>query len=146
MADVHSKSQRSYNMSRIRSRNNTSTELRLASLFRVRGIKGWRRHFRVLGKHDFAFPEQRVAVFVDGCFWHKCPQCRLTPASHRDYWESKLDRNVARDRHVQQSLRSIGWTVIRIWEHSIRANPKAVLMRIQRALSSRKARSKSMRG
>ncbi len=74
MADVFSKSKRSKVMAAIRSKGNKDTELRLAFILRAYGIKGWRRHYPLPGKPDFVFPKQRLAVFVDGCFWHSCPK------------------------------------------------------------------------
>ena len=66
---------------------------------------------------DVIFPRVKVAVFVDGCFWHRCPDHGLDPKHNSGWWRDKLDRNVARDREVDAQLRSAGWTVIRIWEH-----------------------------
>lgn len=66
---------------------------------------------------DIAFPGKRVAVFVDGCFWHGCKVHRSVPISNEGYWRPKLERNVARDREVTSGLERAGWTVIRIWEH-----------------------------
>jgi DNA mismatch endonuclease, patch repair protein len=66
---------------------------------------------------DVVFTRQRVAVFLDGCFWHRCPQHGSHPRANSDYWGPKLDRNVERDRRVDRALRQGGWQVIRIWEH-----------------------------
>ena len=79
MADVFSKSKRSEVMSRIRSRGNQATELALAKLFRRHKITGWRRNQKVFGKPDFIFPKHKLAVFVDGCFWHGCPKHGTQP-------------------------------------------------------------------
>jgi DNA mismatch endonuclease (patch repair protein) len=106
-------------MSRIRGKGNLSTELRLIRLMRIAGITGWRRHHPVLGKPDFVFPKKKLAVFVDGCFWHMCPRCGYTPANNADFWRTKLKGNRERDRIVTRSLRKIGWTVLRIWEHEM---------------------------
>lgn len=125
-------------MSRIRGKGNKSTELALASAFRRSGIKGWRRHLVIelklgprvakrLGKTklvvrpDFAFKAERVAVFVDGCFWHRCPLHSKLPKNNREFWEQKLSRNVERDRIVDKELKKSGWTVWRLWEHSLTA-------------------------
>jgi DNA mismatch endonuclease (patch repair protein) len=66
---------------------------------------------------DVVFTRARVAVFVDGCFWHRCPEHGTRPRTHSGYWRAKLDRNVARDRRNDDALRSAGWTVVRVWEH-----------------------------
>jgi DNA mismatch endonuclease (patch repair protein) len=75
-------------------------------------------------------------VFVDGCFWHRCPKCSNMPANNREFWQQKLNSNVARDRRVNRELRALGWTVIRIWEHSVRI-PVSSIARIRRALARR---------
>lgn len=139
MPDVFSKHERSYVMSRIRSSGNRSTELRLLLLMKEERITGWRRRHRLIGRPDFVFPKERLAVFVDGCFWHGCPRCRNTPATNEAYWSEKNERNRARDRLITRTLRGEGWCVLRIWEHSLR-RPASVLVRIQRALAAARAR------
>lgn len=135
MPDVHDQQTRSFNMSRVRSSGNRSTELRLLRLMRVARITGWRRHYPLLGKPDFVFPRLRLAVFVDGCFWHACPLgCKPLP-KHNPFWRHKIAGNVARDREVAETLRSKGWKVLRIWEHDLASNERAVLTRIRRALA-----------
>jgi DNA mismatch endonuclease (patch repair protein) len=120
MADVFSKSKRSQVMSRIRSHSNKGTELALISLFRANGIIGWRRRFSIFGKPDFVFPKLRLAVFVDGCFWHCCPKHGRLPKSNDQYWHRKLANNRRRDRLVVKRLRRSGWTVIRVWERALK--------------------------
>ncbi len=66
---------------------------------------------------DIVFPKQRIAVFVDGCFWHSCPEHGTLPVRNADYWEPKLEKTVERDREVDAALTFMGWRVIRIWEH-----------------------------
>lgn len=107
-------------MSRIRSRRNRDTELLFASLLRKNGIWGWRRHPKIVGRPDFLFRKQRVAVFIDGCFWHCCRKCGNMPANNREFWEKKLGQNRIRDRFVTKTLKSKGWRVLRIWEHELR--------------------------
>jgi DNA mismatch endonuclease (patch repair protein) len=120
MADVLSKRKRSQVMAAIRSKGNKDTELKLASIFRAQGIKGWRRHGPLPGKPDFIFPKQRLAVFVDGCFWHGCRwHCRM-PQDNGQYWQAKISRNAARDRATTRLLRQTGWRVIRFWQHSLK--------------------------
>jgi len=131
--EIFTKEMRSYVMSRIRSSGNQTTELRVLALLKQNGIRGWRRRYRLQGNPDFVFPRQRLAVFVDGCFWHGCPKCRNAPASNRDYWSEKNRKNRARDRLVTRRLRKAGWTVIRLWEHSL-AKPRNALLRITRVI------------
>lgn len=126
MADRVTNKQRSYNMSRIRSSNNKSTETKLISLFRQSGIKGWRRHYPIYGKPDFVFRKEHVAIFVDGCFWHGCEECYQAPKNNASYWEEKLKRNKKRDKEVNKKLRQKGWIVLRIWEHSLNDPTKVV--------------------
>jgi DNA mismatch endonuclease (patch repair protein) len=135
MPDVFSKQERSYVMSTIRSSGNRSTELRLVVLMKREGITGWRRRYRLTGKPDFVFSKERLVIFVDGCFWHGCPRCRNIPATNKAYWVEKNERNRARDQLITRRLRDKGWTVLRIWEHSLRI-PQRVSNMIQRALAA----------
>jgi len=137
VADVLTPSQRSFNMSSIRSKGNRTTEQRMIGIMKAAGIKGWRRNYPLPGKPDFVFRRERVAVFVDGCFWHKCPACFRQPTSNEEYWQKKFARNVRRDRTVSAELRLRGWRVVRIWEHSLKREPARVATRMRRALSGR---------
>lgn len=119
MADWLSSEQRSRNMASIRSKGNASTEKVFLGLLREAGISGWRRHMNLPGKPDFAFPKQRVAIFVDGCFWHGCPRCYRLPEDNRRYWKAKMRSNRNRDRRRTRELRARGWTVLRCWEHRL---------------------------
>lgn len=120
MADIFSKTKRSSIMSKIKGRGNRTTELKLVSLFREKGIRGWRRHVLVAKtRPDFIFSKERLAVFIDGCFWHGCPKhCRI-PSSNVKFWKSKIARNRLRDKKSRLSLRKTGWHVVRIWEHEL---------------------------
>ena len=136
MADIFTKSKRSDVMSRIRSRGNKDTELVLMRVFRAHHIADWRRHQPVFGKPDFVFPKRRVAVFVDGCFWHGCPQHATKPRNNAAFWRKKFAANTRRDRLVTRTLRNGGWRVLRIWEHELaRKNEARLLRRIRRALA-----------
>jgi DNA mismatch endonuclease (patch repair protein) len=134
MADVFSKQKRSQVMAAIRSKGNKSTELKLASILRAYGITGWRRHQGVPGKPDFIFRRARLAIFVDGCFWHGCPKHGRNPGSNQSYWLPKLTRNKIRDRTVSKRLRSAGWIVLRFWAHAL-DGPEAVAKRVNSLLS-----------
>ena len=136
MADVFSIRKRSEVMSRIRGRGNKDTELVVVQLFRRNGITGWRRNQKIFGKPDFVFREARLAVFVDGCFWHGCPKhCRM-PVGNRAFWRRKFSRNRERDVLVNRTLRKAGWKVLRVWEHHLhRKHEAALLQRIRFALN-----------
>ena len=116
MADTLNAAQRSELMSRVRSRGNRATELRLISLLREHRITGWRRGAPLPGKPDFVFRAEKVAVFVDGCFWHGCPRHGRIPKTRVTFWTAKLARNAARDREVSRAMRAAGWKVLRVWE------------------------------
>ena len=136
MADVFTKAKRSEVMSRVRSRGNRSTELRMISIFRSHGISGWRRNRPVLGRPDFVFPAGRVAVFVDGCFWHGCPWHGRVPASNVAFWTKKFEANQRRDRLVTRTLKRLGWRVVRVWEHALSGDASRVAARVMAALAS----------
>lgn len=123
--DTVDPSVRSRIMSRIRSKGNFTTEVPLAKALRRMGITGWRRHVRIKTpcghvSPDFVFRSERLVVMVHGCFWHSCPRHGSVPKSNSEFWRSKLARNRARDKRNERELRSMGWEVVRIWEHSIR--------------------------
>jgi DNA mismatch endonuclease (patch repair protein) len=133
--DVFTKTKRSEVMSRIRGKGNKATEVALAKLFRANGITGWRRHYPIEGRPDFAFPKLKLAVFVDGCFWHSCPKHGVQPKANREFWVTKLQVNKARDRKINRLLRSKGWRVLRIWEHDLaKKRGLAALHRVEREL------------
>jgi len=100
-------------------RRDTAPEIALRRELHSRGLR-YRVDIAPTGtKHraDIVFTKQRVAVFVDGCFWHQCVQHRDVPRNNKEWWKKKLDRNVERDRQVDVALAVAGWTVLRIWEH-----------------------------
>jgi len=106
-------------MSRAR-RRDTAPEVAIRREAHRRGLR-YRVDTPVVGlprrRPDMVFTRQRVAVFVDGCFWHSCPVHATVPKSNRDWWVAKLERNVVRDRETDDLLRVLGWTVLRFWEH-----------------------------
>lgn len=134
MMNIPTSCARSRNMSLIRSSNNASTELRLLSIFHDFRISGWRRNFKLLGKPDFVFPKLRVAIFVDGCFWHMCPKHCSLPKSNSEFWRNKLLSNRRRDKRVGKELTTRGWMVVRVWEHELNRR-KLVAGKICRILS-----------
>ncbi|MCC6914904.1 MAG: DNA mismatch endonuclease Vsr [Rhodospirillaceae bacterium] len=117
MVDHLTPEERSRNMSRVPNRN-TGPEIIVRKLCHALGFR-FRLHSRHLpGSPDLVFPRLRSAVFVHGCFWHRHKGCRRAsvPASRRDYWMAKFDRNVARDRKAIRDLRKMGWRVLVVWE------------------------------
>ncbi len=134
MADVFSKEKRSDVMSRIRGSGNKDTEIALVTIFRKYKIIGWRRRQKVFGKPDFVFWNQRVAIFVDGCFWHQCPLHSSIPKQNQEFWQKKLQLNTIRDQKVNNYLKEKGWTVIRIWEHELK-NEEYVCNLVKSALN-----------
>jgi len=135
--DRISKAERSAIMSRIRGQGNKRTEIGVISLFRKSGIKGWRRHliikleqikisasdgtkFKPQVRPDFVFPKFKVALFIDGCFWHGCPKCYRKPKSRGRFWTAKVRRNKERDKFQTMALKRNGWHVIRIWECALK--------------------------
>lgn len=136
MPDVFTSTKRSQVMSQIRGRDNKATELALMGFFKLNRITGWRRHLPVYGKPDFVFPKLRLAVFVDGCFWHSCPKHANMPVNNRSFWRRKLEANKIRDRLVIRTLRQQGWHVLRVWEHELSRRCEAKLLRrLHRALA-----------
>lgn len=134
MADVHTLKQRSYNMSRIRSQK-TSPELQLRDLLMLNGFWDFHTHAKeIFGKPDFYFPAVRVALFVDGCFWHGCETCSRSPKTNKKFWKSKIKTNVVRDRTVDEELKKSGIKVLRIKEHDLKKDSDAVLDIIRNAL------------
>lgn len=116
MSDTFDKTERSEIMRKVKAHGNKSTELRLIALFQKSGITGWRRNYPVKGHPDFVFPKKKVAVFVDGCFWHG-HDCRNTrPQENAKYWAKKRERNIKHDQEVTAIFESRNWTVLRIWE------------------------------
>jgi DNA mismatch endonuclease (patch repair protein) len=131
--DMFPKKKRSEIMAAVRSTHNKLTETKLVEIFRRHGIRGWRRHLLLPGKPDFTFRQQRVVIFVDGCFWHGCAKHLRMPVNNRVYWNEKISRNMIRDRMTTLRLRKEGWKVVRIWEHELHRE-SMVLKRVAKAL------------
>jgi DNA mismatch endonuclease (patch repair protein) len=108
----------------------------MVQLLKSNDIHGWRRHQRLIGNPDFIFRDKKVAVFIDGCFWHGCPRCYSEPKSNVEYWSGKIKRNRARGREVNRELQQLGWTVLRFLGHSFN-RPQYILSRIMRHLKIR---------
>jgi DNA mismatch endonuclease (patch repair protein) len=129
MTDVHTQEQRTYNMSRIRGKN-TGPEVRLRKLVFAQGVRGYRIHYNLPGKPDIVFTKKKIAIFIDGCFWHKCPVCFQEPETRKEFWMKKIQSNTDRDKKVDEQLISDGWTIIRIWEHEIKKEPENAVKKI----------------
>jgi DNA mismatch endonuclease (patch repair protein) len=128
---------RSSIMRAVKSKGARSTERRLRAVLVASGISGWRMHANGLpGKPDFIFPDNKVAVFVDGCFWHGCPKCYRRPHSSQSYWDAKVAGNIARDKRRRAELRKLGWRVLRVWEHEVKASASAAVVKIKAQVKS----------
>ncbi len=127
MADIFNKGKRSQIMSAVRPKQNKTTEIKLIEIFNENGIIGWRRNYKVKGHPDFVFLDKKIAIFVDGCFWHG-HDCRNTrPADNADYWQKKRERNMRHDTEITRLFENRGWTVIRIWECELKNKNKNIL-------------------
>lgn len=129
MADVFNNEKRSEIMSKVRSKNNKSTELKLIQIFEENNIKGWRRNYPVKGHPDFVFLDKKIAVFVDGCFWHGHDYRNTRPSDNAAYWHKKRERNMKHDKEVTNLFEQRGWTVIRIWECELKKNNRQLLLK-----------------
>jgi DNA mismatch endonuclease (patch repair protein) len=129
---------RSRNMRAIKASGNRTTEARLRlALVRSR-IRGWvLRPSHVEGKPDFYFSVQKLAIFVDGCFWHGCPRCGHIPRTNTEFWKSKISINKRRDRSVSAGLATAGIKVLRVWECELRRNLDAVMQALVDSLVNR---------
>jgi DNA mismatch endonuclease (patch repair protein) len=132
VSDIFDKEKRSDVMSKVRSKKNKSTELRLIEIFGTLGIKGWRRNYPVKGHPDFVFLDAKIAIFVDGCFWHGHDCRNVTPADNEEFWSKKLAANKGRDQAATERLQARGWNVVRIWECELKKkNEEAITARLQ---------------
>lgn len=120
-APIPEKTTTSKIMSSIRARN-TLPEVILRKELWKNGIRGYRIHWKkVPGRPDIAFPGRKLAIFVNGCFWHRCPFCNPpNPKSNSDFWENKFEKNIQRDKRKIEQLKNIGWDFITVWECQIK--------------------------
>lgn len=125
MADVMTPEQRSRCMARIRGKD-TGPEVIIRKMLWSLGHR-YRINYRLPGRPDIVFPGRRLAVFMDGCFWHRCPLHYQAPATNPGFWEAKIAGNVRRDREVDTRLATAGWSVLRFWEHEVKDDPERVL-------------------
>ena len=139
MSDVLTKAQRSYCMSQIRSKG-TKPEILLRKALWRKGFR-YRLKSKLPGKPDFVFPSRKLVVFVDGCFWHRCPNHYQPPKQNASFWEEKIAGNVARDAAVNAKLATAGYSVVRIWDHELRGNIDDVAERVVERLQKIAKRS-----
>lgn len=119
-------------------RRDTRIERRLRSALWAAGVRGYRVDSpTVMGRPDIVFTRTRVAVFVDGCFWHRCPQCFQEPKSNTEYWRNKIERNVERDGATNETLIADGWAVVRLWEHEVEKDLADCVRRVETAVRHR---------
>lgn len=137
MGDVLTKEQRSYNMSQIKSKH-TKAELALRKALSSRGIRGYRLHSKIIGKPDIVFTNKKVAIFIDGCFWHKCPRCFIKPQTRKEFWNKKIEGNVQRDKIINVELKKGGWKVLRFWEHEVKKDLEKCIKKIINAIQNEK--------
>lgn len=136
MTDTRTPEQRKRIMAAVKSRH-TGPEVELRKALFGRGLRGWRCNYkRASGRPDIAWPARRIAVFVDGAFWHGHPS-RHKPGRSGEYWDRKIEQNVARDRRVNRELRDSGWEVLRIWDFEIRKDLEGVVARIVSVVEGR---------
>lgn len=137
MSDVHSPSQRSYNMSRIRSKD-TKPEMIVRSLVHQMGFR-YRLHVKgIPGRPDLVLPSHRKIIFVHGCFWHmhQCRYGKVTPATNSEFWRLKRTGNVQRDRHNRKLLKADGWSMLVVWECWTKDIEGKLLPRLEKFLNS----------
>ncbi len=137
MADKLTAEQRSWNMSRIRSKN-TTPEKEVRSMLHRMGYRFSLHRKDLTGRPDIVMPKHRTVIFVHGCFWHLhagCDKGRI-PATRREFWERKLKGNAKRDKQHLRTLRQLGWRVITVWECDVERNGEKVARRLSRLLNS----------
>lgn len=127
----------SYNMSRIRSKN-TQLERKLEEILKKTGLH-YQKYYNIVGKPDFALPEFKIALFADSHFWHgyRWNETKKTIKTNKDFWINKIERNIERDREVNDALKKLGWKVIRFWEHQIVNNAEGCFTKIVGAIKNR---------
>lgn len=119
---------------------NTKPEVLLRKALWRAGLQGYRLHPKLLpGRPDISYGQVKLAVFINGCFWHRCPICDLPlPKSNTDFWKNKFDANIARDRKKIEALQKIGWQTLTLWECEICSDLIACLERVEQALLNKK--------
>ena len=123
----------------VREKGNRTTEVPFRAALIGAGIAGWHLNVRQLaGTPDFHFPKERLAIFIDGCFWHGCQRCGHIPNKNRRFWQAKIERNRERDHRNTAKLRNQGVSVLRFWEHEVADSPRACVDRTLERLAVRR--------
>jgi len=128
-------------MSQIRGKN-TNIEKIFRKHIRINGLKGFRNGQKTEGRPDFIFPKQKIAIFLDGCFWHGCPRCYSEPKTNKKFWRDKFISNKKRDTKVNLLLRKKGWKIKRFWEHRVKKDPERCILSLKKILERINGRSK----
>ena len=138
---------RSRSMAAVKGKNNSTTERILRMALVRSGISGWITHASLPGKPDIYFPKQKIAIFLDGCFWHGCSTCGHIPKTNTLFWATKIERNRQRDQKNTRLLRGQGVSVIRAWEHSLRSRRhlKLLVRRLTQATAPKNDSTKTFR-
>lgn len=136
---------RSRMMAAVRSRN-TKPEILLRKALWEAGLRGYRLRKGLPGRPDMVFPRHKVAVFVDGCFWHGCPRCYKAPENNKAFWRAKLAENRSRDEAVNAKLRQLGWRVVRFWEHEVEDGVTKCIERIRAFIAAEVSDNANSRG
>ena len=112
---------------------NTKPELRLRKALYAEGIRGYRLNWKKApGRPDIAFPGRKVSIFINGCYWHRCPHCELPlPKTNTEFWKEKFEKNIKRDKKKEKELLDLGWTVLVFWECNINTNIKDCINKIK---------------
>ena len=127
---------RSQAMSKIRGKGNKSTEARFRGALIRHRVRGWKLHPKAIGGHpDIYFPDHKLVIFLDGCFWHGCPRCGHIPKTRTGFWREKIRLNKQRDARVSKDLKKDGYVILRLWEHEINENLRGCIEKVKRLLS-----------
>jgi len=113
-------------MSQIKSKN-TKPEIIFRKLLRINGLKGYRLHAKIPGKPDIYYPAKKLAIFIDGCFWHGCKKCLKLPKTHSAFWVKKINDNRQRDKKIRIALRKLGIKTIRFWQHEVQSSSDRII-------------------
>lgn len=135
MADVLTPEQRSRCMSKVKSRD-TKLEVKFRKVLWAKGLR-YRLGRKLPGKPDLVFVGAKVAVFIDGCFWHACPIHGQEPKTNAGFWSEKLRKNKLRDQTVNVKLAELGWRVVRIWEHELREDADRCVRELFKTVKNR---------
>ncbi|MFA6081213.1 MAG: very short patch repair endonuclease [Patescibacteria group bacterium] len=134
MTDTLNKEQRRKCMQNIKSKE-TSPEIKVRKLLWGNGYKGYRKYSNLPGKPDIVFTKKKIVIFVNGCFWHKCNLCYKIPKSNLEYWKNKINNNLKRDKLNETKLKSLGWHVIKIWEHETKKDTETLENKLIKMIS-----------